>query len=140
MGKTIGMQFIQYMAFFEKIIGLRTVHCFSYNNVIIFVVKPRIVARAIGENGFNIKKLASKLKKKIKIVPAPSGIKDAEKFIAAIVYPVKFKKLLIQNREAIITASPQSRAMLIGRNKARLEELQNIMKEYFGINKLKIVQ
>jgi NusA-like KH domain protein len=140
MGKTLGMQFIQYMTFFEKLIGLRTVHCFSYNGAINFVIKPKFIARAIGESGLNIKKLSSKLRKKVKIIPAPSGIHDAEKFIATIVHPIKFKKLSIQNKEAIITASPQSRAMLIGRNKVRLEELQNILKEYFGINKLKIIQ
>lgn len=140
MGRTIGMQFIQYMAFFERIIGLRTLHCFSYNNIIIFVVKPRFIAKAIGERGLNIKKLALRLHKKVKIVPAPYNAYDAERFAAAIVHPVKFKKLVIQDNEAIITASPQSRAMLIGRNKTRLEELQSILKEYFGTSKLRITQ
>lgn len=140
MGRTIGMQFIQYMSFFERIIGLRTMHCFFYNNMLVFVVKPRFIARAIGENGLNIKKLATKLRKKIKIVATPAGAHEAEKFIASIVHPVKFKKLSIQDKEAIISASPQSRAMLIGRNKKRLEELQGILKEYFGTNKLRIIQ
>lgn len=140
MSKTIGIKFIQYMSFFERIVGIRTTHCFSYNNMIIFAVKPKFIARAIGENGLNIKKISANLRRKIRIVATPSGISDAEKFVAAIVYPVRFKSLSIQDKEALITASPQSRAMLIGRNKTRLEELQGILKEYFGINRLRISQ
>ena len=139
MVKTIGMQFIQYMNFFERIIGLRTRHCFLYNECIIFVVPHNLVARAIGIGGSNIKKLAIRLRRRVKIIASPSGIEDAEKFIASIVFPVRFKSLRIENDEMIINASTQSRAMLIGRNKTRLEDLQRIVKEYFNIKKVRLV-
>ena len=139
MAKTIDMQFIQYMSFFERVIGLRTSHCFSYNRNLIFVVQPKFMAKAIGEHGNNIKKLSLKLKKRIKIISEPSGLKDIHKFVSAIVYPIKLNKISIENDGAVISASPQERAALIGRDKARLEELQNILEEYFSIKKLRIV-
>lgn len=139
MSKTLGMQFIQYMNFFDKYTGMRSQHCFSYNGAIIFVVQSKFVPRAIGRNGANIRILSSRLRKKIKIISSPDTINDIEKFVYSIVYPVKFKKIEIEGEEASIHAAPQSKATLIGRNKSRLEELENILHEYFGIKKLKIV-
>jgi NusA-like KH domain protein len=139
MTKTLGMQFIQYMNLFERCIGLRSRHCFSYNGTIIFVVKPRFLAKAIGKNGMNIKTLSARFRKKVKIIGSPDGIEDIEKFVASIVYPVRFKKISLEGEDATINAPPQARAVLIGRNKYRLEELQNILEEYFGIKRLKIV-
>lgn len=133
------MQFIQYMNLFDKYIGLRSRHCFAYNGTIIFVVKPKFLAKAIGKNGMNIRALSAKLRKKVKIIGSPDGIEDIEKFVSSIVYPVRFKKISCEGEEATINAPPQSRAVLIGRNKYRLEELQNILEEYFGVKKLKIV-
>jgi len=141
MAKTIDMLFIQYINFFEKLIGVRTKHCFRYNGTIFFVVQPEFLARAIGENGLNVRKLAEKLRKKIKIIAAPSGTRDIEKFIFAIVYPIKFKRATFNEKEKEVTieAPLQSRAMLIGREKKKQEELLKILEDYFGAKKLKIV-
>ena len=49
-----------------------------------------------------------------------------------IVSPVTFKDLEIKDNEIILTAGSYSKAMLIGRNKRRLHELQKITRDYFG--------
>lgn len=139
MGKTLEIQFIQYMNFFEKIIGLRTKHCFSFNNTLFFVVTPNCVSRAIGENASNIKRLAEKLRKKVRIIAAPSSAEDAEKFVTSLVYPIKIKRFVVEGNEASIIAPREARAMIIGRNKVKLAELENILKEYFGIKRLKLI-
>lgn len=139
MTKTLGMQSIQYMNFFERCTGLRSQHCFSYNGMIIFVVNPKFVAKAIGKNGTNIRTLSIRLRRKVKVIGLPKGTEDIERFVSAIVYPVRFKKIALEDKEASISAPPQSKAALIGRNKYRLEELQNILNEYFGIKKVKII-
>ena len=139
MTKTLDMQYIQYMSFFERLIGVRSVHCFSYSRTIIFAVEPKYLSRAIGDNGINIRKLTAKLKKRVKIVPEPQDINDLTRFVSIIVYPIKFRKITVDGNEAIISALPQDRASLIGRDKFRLEELQNILEEYFNIKKLRIV-
>ena len=133
------MQFIQYMGFFERVIGVRTTHCFSYNRNIIFVVEPYALSKAIGQNGRNIKQLMMKLKKRVKIIPEPAGLSDIQKFVSLIAYPIKLKKIAVEGEEAVVYASPQERAALIERDKKRMEEMQNILEEYFGIKKLKIV-
>ena len=44
----------------------------------------------------------------------------------------------IKDNEAVINANTQSKAALIGKNKVRLEEMQNILEQYFGIRKVRI--
>lgn len=139
MGKTLEIQFIQYMNFFEKFIGLRTRHCFSFNGTIFFVVNQKLVPRAIGESGSNIKKLAERLRRKVRIIATPSSAEDAGRFVSSLVYPIQIKKFVIEGEEARIIAPREARAMIIGRNKVKLAELENILKEYFGIKRLKVI-
>ncbi len=129
--KTIDMRSIRYLNLFEKITKVRTKYCFSYNYEIIFVVPYHLLSKAIGEGGRNVKKLFEILGKKVKIVSAPGGDADAWQFITALVYPIKLRSLDLTPNEMVINAGRQSKAMLIGRNKKRLEEMQEIVQEYF---------
>ncbi len=139
MEKVLDMQFIRYLNLFEKITKIRTQHCFAYNSTIIFVVPPQQISKAIGEDGKNIKKLSEILGKKVKVISSPNGKKDIERFILAIIYPVKFKNLELQENKIIINAGRQSKAALIGRNKSRLHEMQKILNSYFGIKEIRII-
>jgi len=123
---------MRYLNLFEKITNVRTKNCFFYNNQIIFAVHPALISKVIGEQGRNVKQLVSILGKKIKIVALPKNIQEAEKFISDVVSPITFKTLEITEKEIIISASKDTKASLIGRNKVRLEELKKIVEEYFG--------
>ena len=79
------------------------------------------------------------LKKRIRIIPAPEGVDSIENFVSVIVHPVRFKAIEVKNNEAIINAGSQSKAVLIGRFKKRLEEMQDILNQYFGIKNLTII-
>ena len=142
MQKKIDMAFLQYMNYFEKILGIRTKHCFAYGNFIIFVVSKEFISKAIGIGGANIKKLAYKIRRKVRVVPAPESINDLEPFVAAIVSPIRFRniRLEFEDGEKVVTiyAPRESRAMIIGRNKQKLEELKNILDDYFSIKKIRL--
>lgn len=129
--KTLNMQFIRYLNLFERVTGVRTRSCFPYNNMIIFAVRRREISKAIGEQGRNVRSISETINKRIKIVALPLDERDAARFIADIVSPVTFKNLEI-NDEIVINAGSQSKAALIGRNKARLKEMQSVAKEYFN--------
>jgi len=131
MVNTIDMQEIRYLNLFEQIMRVRTRFCFQYNDAIVFCVPEKLVAKAIGESGKNIKKMSRILGKKIKVVAIPNGISDAEFFVRAVVNPVTFKNLEVKNNEIIVTAGA-SKAALIGRNKRRFLEMQRIVKDFFG--------
>jgi len=127
--KTLDMRFIRYLNLFEKITRVTTKNCFEYNNAIVFAVHPSLISRAIGEQGNNVKEMSEILGKKIKVISLP--FRGIENFIESIVSPIKFKSIEISGKEIIINAGKQSKAALIGRNKIRLEELNNVAKEYF---------
>lgn len=138
MVKTLDMQFIRYANLFNRITKIRTNHCFEYNNMIVFVVPRKFVGMAIGQDNSNLKRLSEILKKKIKIVATPNGKEDIENFVSVLVSPVKFKAIEIKDGNATINATTQSKASLIGRNKIRLNEMQNVLGQYFGVKKLMV--
>lgn len=138
MVKVLDMQFMRYANLFDKITRIKTKHCFEYNNTIVFAVPRNFVIKAIGINNINLRKLSNIIGKKIKIVPIPRGIEDIESFVLIITNPVRFKAIEVKDNEAVINAPAQSKAALIGRNKIRLEEMENILGQYFGIRKLRI--
>jgi len=134
--KTLDMRFIRYLNLFEKITRVTTKNCFEYNNAIVFAVHPSLISRAIGEQGNNVKEMSEILGKKIKVISLP--FRGIENFIADIVSPIKFKSIEVLSKEIVINAGKQSKAALIGRNKIRLEELNNVAKEYFD-KEIKII-
>jgi len=132
MDKIIDMKFMRYLNLFEKVSRVRTKNCSVYNSNIIFFVEQRDVPKAIGEDGRNIRRIGEILNKKVRVVALPAGARDVSRFIEAIIYPVKFRGIEINDSEIIINAGRLSKASLIGRNRCRIEELEKITKEYLN--------
>lgn len=135
---TINMQLMRYINLLDKASHVKTMKCFIYNNTIYFAVPRALVSRAVGQGAENIRKLQEQLGKRVRIIAEPSGTEDAERFVSDIVNPIKFKSLAFKEGEAVISASTASKASLIGRNKRRLEELSQIVKDNFNAE-LKII-
>ncbi len=138
MVKVLDMQFIRYANLFNRVTRLTSNHCFEYNHTVIFVVPRNLVMRAIGPNNINLRKLSEVIGKKIKVIATPMGMEDLNSFASIITYPIKFKSIDVRDGEATINANMQSKASLIGREKARLEEMENILGQYFGIRKVRV--
>jgi NusA-like KH domain protein len=130
--KTIDMQGMRYLNLFGRITRVNTRFCFMYNENIIFCVPRNLISKAVGEKGKNIRQISEILRKRVKVIPQPRGIRDIKNFIEAIINPVMFKDLEVKENEIILTAGSQNKAALIGRNKRRLLEMQNIIKDFFG--------
>ena len=132
------MQFIRYVNLFNQVTKIRCNHCFEYNNAIVFAVPKKFVVGAIGRDNANLEALSRVIGKRVKIVAVPRGKEDIENFVSIITKPVKFKAIEIRDNEAIISAGSQSKASLIGKNRARLNEMSNILEQYFGVRKVMI--
>ncbi|MEK6830064.1 MAG: hypothetical protein AABY15_08160 [Nanoarchaeota archaeon] len=132
MPSTINMQDMRYLNLFEKMTRVQTRHCFKYNEFIVFCVPRHLISMAIGEQGMNIKRMSEILQRRIKVIPIPDGLSHLRQFIEAIINPLRFKDLQVNDNEIILTAGSQSKAALIGRNKRRLLEMQKIMRDYFN--------
>jgi NusA-like KH domain protein len=138
MAKTIDMQFMRYINLFEKISRVSTTNCFVYNNVIIFAVPKELVSTAIGPGASNVKRMSETLRKKIKVVTMPTGDAGIKKFIEEIVEPIKLNSLELKDGIVIVSADRQGKAMLIGRNRVREQELTEILTKTLKVQGLKI--
>jgi NusA-like KH domain protein len=144
MAKTFDMQFIRYINLFSRVSGVPAKHCFAYNNMLVFVVPKAMIEKAIGKDNFTLKKVSSILGKRVRVVSEPHTIEEIQKFTSVIVSPIEFQKIeVVENdkkeKEIVIsTDNRESKAMLIGRGRARESELKNIFEQYFNIKNLRI--
>jgi transcription antitermination factor NusA-like protein len=138
MVNTLDIHDIMNLNLFSQITRIETRFCVKYNGAIIFCVPKNLLAKAMGEQGRNLKRISETLGKRVRIIPMPRGLYDARGFIQTIVKPVTFKDFQVNGNEIIITAGSQSKAALIGRDKRRLIELQKIAEDFFG-KELKII-
>lgn len=124
---------IRYLNLFEKITRIRARNCFLYNNVTYFVVPRNEVFNAIGKNSENLRRIGDTLNKKVKVIAAVNKMPEAPEFISQIISPLKLKDIQIKEKEIIIDAGDrQTKALLMGRDKKKLEELKKIINESFG--------
>jgi NusA-like KH domain protein len=143
MTKTFDMQFIRYINLFGRVTRVTAKHCFSYNNTLVFIVARNQIEQSIGKDNSNLRKLSEILGKRIRVIAEPHSMKDLKGFVSVLVSPIKFDSLEIVktttgDEEVLIKADLQGRSMLIGRNKARLEELKQIIEQYFEIKNVRI--
>src|SRR3989344_2312854 len=136
--RTLDMQFIRYMNLFTKVSRVSAKHCFSYNNVLIFVVPRALVSKAIGRDNENLRNLSEILLKRIRIVAEPEEKtqREIKTFIKTIVSPVQFKDITFieqPQKEITIVADREGRARLIGRGRIRQKEKSEILEQYFDI-------
>jgi len=130
---TIDMQKMRYLNLFAKITRIDTRHVFYYNDMLVFCVPKQFLKKALGNNNENLMKISRIVKKRIRIIPTPQGVQHVKDFIKAIVSPIEFAEVEIKDNEIIVTGGSRStNAMLIGRDKKRLIEMQKIIKDFFG--------
>jgi NusA-like KH domain protein len=135
----IDMKTMRYINLFDRISRVRTNNCFVHNNAIFFAVKREEISRAIGPAASNVKKMQAQLGIRVRIIREADGIWDAKRFIEDIVSPVKLKSVEAKEGVIIVAAgSNQNKAVLIGRNKRRYEELKKIVHDFFNMD-LRIV-
>lgn len=132
------MQTMRYINLLDRASRVKTTKCFVYNNTIIFAVPRSMISRAIGPDASNIRLIQTQLGKRVRIISEASNPEEALRFVQDVVAPIRFKSLEVKDGSFILNAGSQSKAALIGRNKRRLDELNQIMKDNFGME-LKIV-
>jgi NusA-like KH domain protein len=129
---------MRYINLLSKLTKIHTRNCFVYNDFVVFAVPAKLLSKAIGPAGKNVKALQDNLGKRVKIIADVKDVANAEKFVKAIVYPVEFVSLELKDNTLVLTAGSRNKAALIGRNRRRMIELNKILEDNFG-KELKIV-
>jgi hypothetical protein len=71
-------------------------------------------------------------------LPSVDSDEGVEKFVGDVVAPIEFNKVEVKDNSVVVNAGRQSKAALIGRNRQREKELGDVLKNFFGIVKLRI--
>jgi NusA-like KH domain protein len=135
----IDMNRIRHLNLFEKITRTRAMNCFFYNGAIYFAVEHRDISKSIGKESSNLKKISSIISRKVRVISLPRNNEETKRFITNIIQPIMVQDIQVNNNEVIIDAgNRQTRALLIGREKKKLEELKNVTTTFLN-KELKLI-
>lgn len=102
---------------------------FDRNETLVFVVEEGEMGKAIGKNGANIKNVGFRMKKRVKVLEYNA---DPVTFVKNAIHPVRADSIELQENTIVITvSSTESKAMILGRSKSNLIELNETVKRYF---------
>ena len=126
---------MKYMSTFESLTGAKLKDCIADDNII-FIVQENDMGRAIGKNGSNIKRVESLLKKKIKLIEFSN---DVARFVGNLINPLRVKEIREEDGVVNIYAEDtKTKGMLIGREKQRINSINDIVKRYFQVKEVKV--
>ncbi|MBW3011864.1 NusA-like transcription termination signal-binding factor [Candidatus Woesearchaeota archaeon] len=126
-----------FMSSFEKITKAKIKDFVEKDDLLLFIVQPGELFKAIGPKGANVKRLSALLKKRIKIVEFSD---DVLVFVKNMIHPLKATN--IEQDGKIITISSddaKTKGLLIGRNAQNLRQLEKVVKRHFDIDEIKVV-
>jgi len=127
---------MKYISLFESLTGANIKDCIV-NSYVTFIVHENQIARAIGRNGVNAKRIEGLINRKIKIVEFNPNV---IKFVRNYIFPLKIKD--VKEEDGIITiigSDIRTKGLLIGRDSKNLKQLVSVIKRYFPIKDIKIM-
>jgi len=133
----LDMKTIQALNLFNNITKVKADFCFKYNGMLVFSVSGLNINRLKPNQ---IQFLGKKLNSRIKIIRTPltKSKDELESFVKYLV-PYTYRKLELKEKELIFfIPGTRARALFIGRDKTRLNELTSALKNFFDIEKISI--
>jgi len=130
-----GIDVMRFMSIFESLTGAKLKDCIL-DEKITFIVQENEMGKAIGKKGANIKRIGEVLKKEVKLVEFNS---DAAKFVSNLIYPLHAKEIKEEdNIINIYVDDRKTKGLLIGRNKKRINSVDDIVKRYFDVIEVRV--
>src|SRR3989344_9554404 len=122
------MQILGYINVFESKTNAKVVDAFFDNNgKLVFIVAEGDIGKAIGRQGAMIKRIGFMMKKAIRVIEFSD---DVIRFVKNIILPLIPEKVELQDDIVTITAgSSEVKAMIIGREKSKIKEINEIIKK-----------
>ena len=128
---------MKFISVFEAISNARVKDAIEENGTIIFIVEENQIAKAIGKNGSNVKRLERIINKRIKVVEFSNDLLD---FIRNYVAPLEIGEVRNDNGHLTIKGNDmKTKSMLIGRDRRNINLLQGIAARYFDFRDIRVV-
>ena len=126
----IDIKSMQLISLFESVTGSRLKDCID-GNTVIFIVEQGEIAKAIGRNASNVKRIERMLKKNIKIIEFNP---DLVQFVRNAIAPLKAGEVTEQDKIVTITnTDTRTKGMIIGREASNLKKLKDLVSRHFEI-------
>ncbi|MSR86151.1 hypothetical protein EXS74_02030 [Candidatus Woesearchaeota archaeon] len=124
------MQSIGLINVFEKATGAKVKDCFNEGDILVFVVHPKELRKAIERGGEKIHRLMAITKKRIRVIEFNE---DIEKFATNLLYPLKPETEFKDGILLIIGKDAQEKGKIFGREKTNFKRVQGIINKYFKV-------
>lgn len=129
---------MQFMNVFASMTGAELKDCFiDQKGLLVFVVREAQIGRAIGKDGFRVRRIEAALNRKIKIVEFNP---DLVAFIKNMIYPLRAAEVTVDSGRVVIQpADLTTRGLLIGRAAQNLRNLEYCVRRYFEIEEIRVI-
>lgn len=125
---------MQYISIFESLTAAKVKDCIV-NEQILFIVNENDMGKAIGKQGSNVKRIENMMKKRIRLVEFNNDVKQ---FVQNLIYPIQAKEIKEENGIVNIYCNDvKSKGMLIGRDRHKINLINNIVKRHFEVEEVK---
>ncbi len=120
---------IQAIAMFESATKAKVRDCIINDNKIIFVVSEGHAGRAIGKNGYHVKRLEKKFNKKIEVIEFS---KDPKKFIVNILRPTQVKSSYVsEHSDGTKVLHAKINTSIRAFPSKKVKKAKNLLNKYF---------
>lgn len=123
-------EIIGFITYFEKATGTTVKDCFYEGDVLVVVVQPGQLRKALAHHGEKIRNVSALTQKKIKLIEFNP---EVEQFILNLLYPLKPKVFVTENSVVIKTQDIREKGQVFGREKTNLKRIQGIVNKYFKV-------
>ena len=133
----LDQKLIGFITLFENLTRAKVKDAFfDQKDRVVFIVNEGDAGKAIGKYGSNIKRISNMIKKNIKIIEFNGNVIE---FIKSIVDPIKADSYELKDNIVIIKSKDlHTKAVLIGRDRRNLIELNSLVKRYFNNIEVKV--
>lgn len=132
------MAFIGQINVFEKITRTHVKEGFYFKEKLTFMVEPRQMRKALGQNKANLIRLERLFNKQIRIIEYSE---DLFQFIANLIAPLKIVRISEDdNVVTIVGPDTKTKGLMIGSKAKNLRETEEIVRKYFpDLEEIKII-
>ena len=131
---------IRLMAAFESLTGVLAKDCILDDKHVVFVVDEKLVGKAVGKKGQNVKRLQELLNKRVEVVGYTD---DPVKFLKNIFHPAHILAVNLQDKNgrkiARIHMDRESKRLFERRIESRMRLAKLLAKRYFDIDNVVVM-
>ena len=132
-------QSLRYISIFEAATGAQVKDCIEKENLVVFILYPRNLKRALERNGEKIQKVRNLIKKNVSVIEYSP---DVVVFTKNVFHRVKVRNVKVENVDGkfaiTVFVDPKDKARAIGREGRNLKLAREIISRHFPLKSIVI--